>query len=232
MRELELELELELRDLGAALDLPETPDVVAAVRPRLRERVSTRRRRWPVVAFAAALVAILVGLAVSPARSTILHFFGIGAVRIEYVDRLPGVQVAPTFDPATRIDESKVPFPILRSDLLGQPDGVYSELGIVTLLYGTPQQARLIVTEIRGTALPPETVKKLLTSSTDVRAVAVAGADEPALWIEGVPHVVFLPGAPGRLAANTLVWRTRGLTLRLEGAASREQAIRIAESFR
>jgi len=224
------DLELELHDLGPSLDFPATPDVVARVRPRVHEPTRRRWSRALAVVVAVAIAAVLVGLAIPDARTALLRVFGIGSVRVEYVDRLPEVQVAPTFDPGTRTRENVTPFPILRSDLLGKPDAVYSELGVVTLLYGTPLAARLLVTELEGSELRSETVKKLLTVSSRVEAVRIG--DREGLWIEGEPHAVFLPGAPPRLAANTLVWLARGLTLRIEGAASREQAIRIAESFR
>ena len=39
-------------------------------------------------------------------------------------------------------------------------------------------------------------------------------------------------GTRFRLAANVLLWEQDGLTLRLEGAFSKEQALLIAESVR
>jgi hypothetical protein len=75
-------------------------------------------------------------------------------------------------------------------------------------------------------------VKKIVGSTSSATFVSIAGSDESGVWIEGAPHVLFLPGAPPRLAANTLLWRRGGLTLRLEGAASMDEALRIAGSLR
>ncbi len=47
----------------------------------------------------------------------------------------------------------------------------------------------------------------------------------------GNPHVVELPGGPRRLAANTLIWARGPLTIRLEGAASLQQALAIGNSL-
>ena len=58
------------------------------------------------------------------------------------------------------------------------------------------------------------------------------GIPEQALWIEGAPHVLSLPNAPERLAANTLIWTQDNRTLRLEGAESLDEAVEIAQSFR
>jgi hypothetical protein len=225
------ELERELRDLGAALAFPETPDLAAPVRRGLAPQREGSPWRRLALGAALVLVALLAGLALPQARTAILRFFGVGAVRIEIVDRLPAVRLAPAIDQNTQITAAEAPFRILRSGLLGTPDGIYSELGVVTLVYGSTSRARLLVTEIAGTPLEPQTIKKLLTVSTEVEPVTVPGATDQALWISGRPHAVHLPGAPPRIAGNTLIWQAGGLTLRLEGKLSREDAVRIAASF-
>ena len=85
------DLERELRELGAAIAVPATPDFAGEVRTRLPAARVARQRRRLVLALAL-LAVVLVGLAASPARTAILRFFGIGAVRIELVDRLPVVE--------------------------------------------------------------------------------------------------------------------------------------------
>ena len=102
----------------------------------------------------------------------------------------------------------------------------------MTLLYGSPERVRLLVTQIGTAELTPELVKKLATVSTDIRVVELAGLPDPAIWIEGESHVVVLPDAPPRLAGNTLIWVQSGRTLRIEGALDESDAVRIAESFR
>ena len=114
---------------------------------------------------------------------------------------------------------------------VGPPDGLYAKGDVVTLLYGSTDEVRVLVTQIGRQALEPETVKKIVQATTNTTVVQVEGSPAPALWIEGDAHVLDLPGSPARLARNTLIWTRDGLTLRVEGATNLEQAIRIAESF-
>jgi hypothetical protein len=225
------DLERELRELGAAIALPAAPDIAGEVRSRLPLERPDRRRRRLVVALAV-LAAVLVGLAASPARTAILRYFGIGAARIEVVDRLPAVRPDAPIAPGRQIAPAETPFRLLRSDLLGDPDRVYVDGDVVTLLYGSPEHVRLLVTQIATAELTPDLMKKLVATSTDIRFVELAGLPEPAVWIAGAAHVVVLPGAPPRLAGNTLVWAQSGRTLRIEGRLDESDAVRIAESFR
>jgi len=145
-----IDLERELRGLAAALDFPETPDIASNVRRHLPEQ---RRAAWPwriALAVAIAVLAVGAGFAVPQARTAILRLFGIGAVQVEYVDRLPEVRPAAPLGLGTAIDPAEAPFPLLGSKLLGKPDGVYRRGDVITLLYGTPERVRILVTEISG----------------------------------------------------------------------------------
>ena len=226
------DLERELRALADAIAFPETPEVAVQVRRRLPPHAhSTRPRRLALVA--AVLLAVLVAaLAVPQARTAIFRFFGIGAVRVEFVERLPAVEPGAPLPLGKRIAADEAPLPVLDSDLLGAPDGIYANGNVVTVLWGSPGSVRLLLTEIGGAPLPPEVVKKVVATTTHASFIEITGASGPGAWIEGAPHALFLPGAPPRLAANTLVWRRGELTLRLEGAASVDEAVRIAESLR
>jgi hypothetical protein len=226
------EPEHELRALRSSVEFPATPDIASAVASRLSD--TSPASPWPRrVALVAAVLAVAAaaGLAIPQARSAILRVFGVGSVRIHYVDRLPAVRPDAPVALGPTISEHDAPFPLLRSDLVGTPDEVHASAGVVTLLYGTPTDVRLLVTQIASPALGPNTVKKIVGTTTNARIVTVDGSPEPALWIEGDPHVLALPNAPERLAANTLVWLRDGITLRLEGATTLEQALRIASSF-
>ena len=228
------DLERELSELGKSLVFPPVPELAATVRARLPERAAAAPL-WPrrlAVVLAVVGVALIAGLAIPQARSAIFRVFGIGAVRIEYVDRLPAVRPGLPLELGTRISEEQAPFPLRESPLLGKPDGVYVSEYVVTFLYGTPTDVRLLVTQIDYPALGPEIVKKVVGTTTNTRVVAIEGSTGPAVWIEGAPHVLALPDAPERLAKNTLVWTMGDYTLRLEGAASLDEAVRIAESFR
>ena len=227
------DLERELRALAAAIDFPATPDIASRVRrPVLGRSRSGWTRRLAAAVAIAALVAVAAGFTVPQARTTILRFFGIGAVRIEFVDRLPEVQPSAPLELGTPIAPADAPFALLRSDVLGDPDGIYRRSGAVTMLYGSPQRVRILVTEIAGSDFTPEIGKKLTGTGTAVEFVPIRGATGPGIWLHGRPHVVRLPGGRPRLAANTLIWRHAELTLRLEGAPSLEQAVMIAESLK
>jgi hypothetical protein len=202
-----------LRGLGAAIDFPETPDIASNVRRDLSER---RRAAWPwriALAVAIAVLAVGAGFAVPQARTAILRFLGIGAVQIEFVDRLPEVRPAAPLGLGTAIDPADAPFPLLRSKLLGNPDGVYRRGDVVTLLYGTPERVRILVTEAAGSDFTPE-LGKLAATGTRYRFVPIRGSVGPGVWIEGRPHVVLLPAAH-RGSPRTPISTGSQLTLRL-----------------
>jgi hypothetical protein len=241
---------LEQELTAVAVDaFPETPDVAGAVRARLEHgpKPSRRTRRRPgLVLVVAALVAaaLSAALAVPQARSTILHWFGIGGVRIEFVEQLPPVTEdrAPSIGVAVSLAEARtrVGFRVLvPGGDVGPPDAVYVghfTVDEVTLLYGRPRQIRLLLTEIAG-RLNLQFAAKFIQGDAHVRLLSVAG--RPALWIEGAPHeFVFVTptgqvaSAPLRLDKNTLLWQQDGLLLRLEGDLDLAQALRIARSLR
>ena len=104
------ELERELRGLAAAIAFPETPEIVANVRLAPRPEPLPDRRSWRTAAVVVAVViavAVAAGLAVPQARTSILHWFGIGEVRIEFVDRLPEVRPGAPLDLGTAIDSGR-----------------------------------------------------------------------------------------------------------------------------
>jgi hypothetical protein len=237
------ELELQLTQLGRALDLPEPPDVAPGVLRRIAapSRTPFWRRRALLIGVAAAIVGVGAVLAVPPARSAILDFFGIGSAEIRIVDELPEVESGPLdLGNRTTLEAVRKQVPGLlepRGDEVGKPDEVYVvdyRPGTpVTFLWGDPEQPRLLLTQVRGRFH----FEKLVMGGSSVVVTDVNGAD--AAWIEGEPHVVFVQtedgggtDLPGRLARNTLVWSRGPVTLRLEGDLSREQAERIARTVR
>ena len=54
---------------------------------------------------------------------------------------------------------------------------------------------------------------------------------QPGIWVEGEHVVSELFGLP-RLSGNVLLWEQDGLTLRLEGRLTKEQALELARSVR
>ena len=241
-------LERELLAVGADA-FPATPDVSRAVTARL-EREPTpmrkaRRRSMLVLVAAVLVVAVLsAAFAVPQARSRILHWLGIGGVRIVFVDTLPAVDTdrIPSIGVPVSLTEARqrVGFDILvPGDDVGPPDAVYVGhfmVDEVTLLYGAPRQVRLLLTEVGG-KLNLAFAAKFVQANTHVRRLTIGGL--PALWIEGALHeFVFLTptgqiaSAPLRLDKNTLLWQRPGLLLRLEGDVTLAQALRIAHSLR
>lgn len=238
------ELELRLTQLGRELELPGPPDLAGAVRRRIEhERPAPFwRRRALLIGVAAAIVAVGAVLAVPPARSAVLDFFGIGSAEIRIVDELPAVESGPldVGDPTT-LEAVRKRVPGLlepNGDELGKPDHAYvagyASGTPVTFVWGDPERPRLLLTQVRGQFF----FEKLVHGTgSNVAVTKVNGAD--AVWIEGEPHVLFVKTSrgggidlPGRLARNTLVWSRGPVTLRLEGELSREDAEKIARTVR
>lgn len=226
------DLERELRELAAAIDYPATPDLAARLHGQLVERERVHRHRWIAIAVAVAALAVAIGLAVPDARTAIFRFFHVGSVSISFVERLPEVQPARPLDLGEPISPTEAPVGLLHSELLGAPDGVYRSGDVVTLLYGTSERVRLLVTQISASGFTPEVGKKLAATGTRVEFVEIAGSVGPGVWITGRPHLVSLPGGRARLASNTLIWQRGSVTIRIEGAETIAQATRIAESLR
>jgi hypothetical protein len=208
-----MELESELRGLAAEIAWPQTP----ALRPDLAPRpLLVPRHRF--VALAAAVVAVALGaaFAVPQSRGAILRFLGLGAVRVQFVDRLPAAQERPLTAMLGRTVSAAGARNLLGSPPLQPPlspapplhmrDGI---LSLVFLHRGEP----VLLGEIgsRGTDL----LKKVAQTGTTYEWKRVG--NDPAIWITGDQHVVVFPHAVPRLAGNVLIWERGNLTLRLEG---------------
>ncbi|MEE8331861.1 MAG: hypothetical protein V3R84_08820 [Acidimicrobiia bacterium] len=123
---------------------------------------------------------------------------------------------------------------------LGQPDREFVDKGgRAWMLYGSqrglPEMQLpglgMIVTQFEADS--SGILKQI--SAGDIEFIEL-GDGVLGLWLPG-PHQLVLPDADGsavdgRSAGNTLLWEQGGLTLRLESALSRDQAIAIAETFR
>ena len=243
------ELELELRELGAAMDYPPTPDITGPVRWRLAEEPSRRfglrhRRRLIAVALAVLVVAVAGALAVPSARTALLEWLGIRGVRVDVVDRLPPADVTARLDLGRRVTLAEarriVPYELIPPPpSLGAPDAVFvrrappAGSGQVSFLYGSERRVRLLLTEFVGDIEP--VLSKVVEEGATTERVRVDG--EPGVWISGAHYVFYLDenGAPVRervrLADRVLLWEHDGLTFRLEGELTRERALRIARSL-
>ncbi len=229
-------IERELRALSAFVDAPPERDLWPGVSARLRGRRRPDRRRALVLVLAAIALAVGIAFAVPPARGAILRFLHLRGVRIELVDRLPEVTTTAPLDlgaPLALADaERTAGFRPLTSSLLGSPDRVAWDGGMIWFVYG---DVRLLVSQFRGSG-GIDLVKKLVERRTAITPVTVHG--QAGYFLSGASHFLYLAPTSEvrdervRMARNVLLWRHGPLTLRLEGALTVSQALRIARSFR
>jgi hypothetical protein len=242
------ELELQLRALSGEIDFPPGPDLRARVRAELGERRSRRAflpRRTLVIALAALAVAIGAAFAVPPARTAILEWLGLRGVEIRRVAEPPtapttpvgadlGLGVHVTLAEAKRRASFRVVAPKL--DSLAAPEVYFASSlpgGQVGLVYG-PAGNRLLLTQFQATPGFPY-IQKSVGPGTKVESVTVDG--QLGFWLTGDPHELFYEDTRGvvrdetiRLAGNVLLWERGPVTLRLEGADTKAEALRIARS--
>jgi hypothetical protein len=202
------------------------------------------------------LLILVVSLAAVPSvRATADEFLrlrGIDIFRTAVAPSAPDASPALPF-PGERVslDEARRRAPFLRAPVdgrLGAPDQVYidqTQAGDrVTLVYVSPagipvsREAGVgaVVVAFRG-RIDDSLFAKVIVPGTRVEEVTVNGGR--GYWLEGTPHQFFYRDAAGnpspetlRLAGNTLLWEQAGVTFRLEAQLSRDEALRIATSFR
>lgn len=239
------QLEAALRALGTRLDVPEPPDVTDHVLARLDDEA--RPVRWrPVQRVAAAVLALLLALAtamaVSPTvRAAVYDLFRVGGVEIHENQPAP---VTPTLSVAPPLPgERDVPlsqarhetgFPLRLPAKLGPPSLVrlIDDAAVVSMAFPSPH-GEIRIDQFDG-GLDP--IFEKFTYAEDVHHVTVSG--HPAIWVDR-PHVVIYDDPTGklrdetaRLASSTLIWQDTGVTYRVEGDLTQDQAIEIAESMR
>lgn len=238
------ELERQLRQLGNALELPATPDLVAAVRARIGEEREPRlrMRRSLVLAIAALALALVAAMAVPQARTSILEFLHIKGASVERVPTLPSVSVAglDLGDPVS-LEEARgaISFEISQPELpgLGRPDSIYVDRatpgGQVFFLWGTEDRPQALLSEFRG-EVTGELIAKQAGEGTTIEPVSVQGG-APGFWVAGASHVVYYLDRDGeireetiRLSRHALLWEQNDLTLRLEGGFGKDLALELA----
>jgi hypothetical protein len=227
------ELETALRQLGSDVAFPPTPDIASAIRGGL-ERPRFWRRPVAIALAIVAVAAIAAAFAVPQSRSAILDWLGLRHVSVVRVEKLPVVPANGGLDLGQRVtlDDAKRRAPwLLLPD--SDPDSVWLNESIpggkVSLVWGTPSNVRLLLTELSGRAY----VEKIIDGDTQVERVKIGTAGA---WFQG-QHVVMVQDRDGRfhdtharLARNTLVWQQGGVTLRLEGGLTKDEALRIART--
>lgn len=257
MAEKDRTLEEQLTTLAADLDYPPTPHLAPVIRARIEPRRAAVRWRRPwLVAAAAILLAIALGVAAVPqARQVVAGWLGIRGVNIQRVQHPPVPPARPNGPIGERLDLGepvslseagrKAGFKVLVPAALGPPDESFynGKTGAVTLVYypraGLPEAhetgAGALVTEFKGTVQGP-ILSKAIGPGTQLQQTDVNGS--PAYWISGAPHDVFYTDPGGafrqdtlRLATNTLLWQRGDITYRLEATTSLDEARRIAGSL-
>jgi hypothetical protein len=235
----------ELRALGSSLDMPApSPDSVAEQvlarllrEPTPRPTRGVRIRAW-LRARRRALVAVLAGLflvlaVTPPVRAAVADWldFGFGGVLVHHdPSATPGAGSPPAVHgSAPGIAPGIAP---LVPSVLGTPDGVAEgEDGMVSMSWRTDGGGTVRLDQF------PATLDPLFVKTSAEAAEYVEVDDHLALWF-AKPHFLALVDEGGnvrrheaaRAAGPTLVWQDGGLTLRLEGVASKSRAIEIAES--
>jgi hypothetical protein len=248
-------LEEALADLGASLRFPPTPPLAAAVAVAIRSgrpagswSFGRPLRRGLALGLAAAL--LLAGLAAAIG-------FALGGLRITFGGPPPGsplpdeVIVERAFGDPVALDQlaERLGFAPVAPTLpeLGGPDHSFVATppagGALALVWGErpgfaadPESGiGVVLTEFRAD-IGPDTFEKMVDSGVRVESATVNG--QPGYWIEGGEHFFFYRDADGqvvestlRLVGSALVWEEHGLTLRIEGAPSLAEALRIAGSL-
>lgn len=217
------------------------------------------RPRWASALAAVVALVLLVSalLTASPSvRRAVADFLGLRGVEIE----LDGGTTSPPPPPGDSLQlgrsvilaeaRRQAGFPLLvpaTAGALGRPDDVYLDEsvagGAVSLVYrsrpGLPSAGAsgvgLLVTQFRA-SVEEAALRKVVPTGSQVEEVRVSG--RRGYWFEGSPHLLFFTDARGRfvedrsrLAGNTLVWEQGDLTVRLESALSRDEAVRLAEEL-
>ena len=243
----ETAIDLALRGLAVEIDYPPTPDLTDAVRRRLDASELPVRAPWrsawrhfrhsSVAALAALMLIVGAVLAVG---------IGLRGLSIVFVESSPAA-VGDKLQLGTAVSlpqaQAESPFAVLiPTGEIGEPDEVYVDKdGVayrVSLVYqsdGDSGNVDMLITQFQARSEQEVAVKELGPGST-AEPVTVRG--EPGFWISGEPHALVYLDPAGRpfedrvrLVGDVLVWQHGEVTLRLEGAASREAALRIAESM-
>jgi hypothetical protein len=215
-----------------------------------------------VPAFATlALLLLVVAIASPGLRSAAREFLHLRGIDIFPVPSAPSAPSAPTVAPSpsvvipgerTTLEDARrrVSFTVRQPTVpeLTSPDYVVLDAagGVerLTLVYGDragfaasqlPGVGVLLV-EFRG-AVDAAIFGKAVGPGTTLEEVTVNGGR--GFWLAGAPHFFFYRDPSGafqqetlRLAGNTLIWEQGGVTLRIEAAVTKEQALRIAASVR
>jgi len=214
------------------------------------------RPAWRPIAVAAALVLLLFAgsLAAFPSvREAVADWLGLRGIVISVVPSLspiPSAHGGLDLGDAIALDDARaaVGWTVLvpADPALGSPDEVYLDRrisdGVVSLVWeagpGLPAASStgvgLLLTEFRG-SIEERFFQKFVGPGTTIERVRVDG--RIGYWIAGALHEILLIDRFGepinetlRLAGNVLMWEDGELTLRIESAVTKDEALRMAAS--
>ena len=238
--------EMRVEELARHLPYPPTPDVAGQVAARLRRSGS---RRMALALRAAAVVAIallLAALLIPDLRSRALDFLHLGAVRFVEPTGTPAATVG--LDPSARpwvlslpgettLDAARdaVPLPIRLPTYppdLGAPDRVFAPEGrvdTVVMVWLHPDDLERVRFSLHALGFGHFALK----TTAQVQETTVNG--ERALWTSEPHEYLMALGASGPVSMPVtepvLIWQQDGITYRLEGELTLDEARRIAESL-
>ncbi len=224
----EQELELRLREVARALDADAPAFDPAALRASARRRA---RQRW------VAAIAVLAALAGAVAAPTAISALG-DLFDVDEVPELGPVPygVAQAFGGRqAQLAEARltVAFPLRTIPSLGSPEATYVRDdivgGMVTVTYddGRTRLTQWSVTDVSARAA-------VVPRSGNAEEITVGSLR--ALWIEGTARGTFtVTGADLAIhkelfdvAAGALLWQDDGVAFLLQGAGTKESAMRLA----
>jgi hypothetical protein len=256
------DLERTLSDIGARLDDPKRdmwPAVRARIAERRAQpwwsRLGLDARTLAPIAATLAVILVAAFLLTPSLAARALEVVGLPGAQIFRIPTTPtpgpttGAFVSFPGQRAASIGEASrlAGFQVREPAALGAADEIYVDLAPlrVTLVYRSrpslpvtalPGVGALIV-EFKG-SLDAPILGKAIGPGTTLEAIPLSSGNA-AYWLAGQPHQFFYRDSTGsiqpdtlRLAGNTLLWDAGGITYRLEAQVTRDEAVRIASSFR
>lgn len=253
-------LEQALVRAGKMMAYPATPSLAPRVSAELQAERHPRARfasRPVYVAALAILLAFALLIAFPEAREALAQILGLRTVRIISVTPTatlaatptPGIRSTPvpTRTPAAFVQccettladaQARTQFKLLVPSTEA-PSQVYfqelknlSDSQQVILLFGDPSAPQFTLYEATGFLYG-----KIVSGGTVIEETQVRG--QRALWLAGAPHLLVYLDANGQpqfqsertVNANTLAWEIGNVTYRVETNATKDAAIRFAESL-
>lgn len=242
--------EEKVRDIAGRMVFPPTPDIAGGV----RDRIELQRRRRPMARLAQPvlillLVVLMLVLLVPGLRTRAFDWLRIGAVRI--ISESPSATSTPSPDPLQGYDvtpiasildwdneislaeaRERVNFPIPTVPSLGVPDMVfYYELeeSMIILVWEQPGQSPISL-HLIGSRNRVFKYRAEVETETEVNG-------RRAVWLTG-PHQYEIMPRQGEEAViqryihgSVLLWEVGGVTYRLEGELTLDEARMLAESL-